>query len=210
LSGASSKAAVPAIVLAAGAATRMGRLKQLLPYRGRTLVEHSVRHAIEAGFKPVIVVVGAEAEAVAAALAAEPVVIARNVAWESGMGSSIATGMRYLDATDSDAVAILLADQPLVTSNHLVSMASLLGAPHVRIVAAEYNGTLGVPALFKREIFPLLSALPPEAGARHLLRGSRAEIRAYPLPEAAMDIDTPEDFEALNVKSKSNDQLEDG
>jgi molybdenum cofactor cytidylyltransferase len=189
---------VGAIVLAAGAATRMGRLKQLLPYRGRTLAEHSIRQAMEAGFGPVIVVTGAEAETVIAALAAEPVVIARNAAWESGMGSSISAGMTHLEASDADAVAILLADQPLVTSNHLAAMATLLLNGHLLAVAAEYNGTLGVPAFFKREMFPLLAALPPQAGARHLLRSPAAQIAAYPLPEAAMDVDTPADFAALN------------
>jgi len=192
---------VAAIVLAAGAATRMGRLKQLLPYRGRTLVEHSIRQAMDAGFEPVIVVVGAEAQAVMAAIAAELVEVARNDAWESGMGSSIAAGMRHVAAGERDAVAILLADQPLVTSAHLIAMAKLLEPTHIHIVAAEYSGTLGVPAIFKREMFPLLAALPPEAGARHLLREARLQIAVYPLPEAAMDVDTPEDFEALNAVS---------
>ena len=195
----SGKVRVAAIVLAAGAATRMGRLKQLLPFRGQTLVEHSVWQAIEAGFEPVVVVVGAEADSVVAAIAAEPVEIAFNKRWESGMGSSIAAGMRHLEAGDSEAVAILLVDQPLITSNHLAAMAALLEDAQVELVAAEYNGTLGVPALFKREMFPELRALPPEAGARHLLRGPRAKISVYPLPEAAMDIDTPDDFSALDT-----------
>ena len=177
----------------------MGRLKQLLPYRGRTLVEHSVRQAREAGFRPIVVVVGAEAETVSAALAGEPVLIAHNQAWESGMGSSIAAGMGRIEASDAEAVAILLADQPLVTSGHLIAMATLLERADVSMVGAEYNGTLGVPALFKTGMFPLLAALPPEAGARHLLRGSGSEIAVFPLPEAAMDVDTPDDFEALNA-----------
>lgn len=200
MTGAAGEVRIAAIVLAAGAATRMGRLKQLLPYHGRTFVEHSIQQAVEAGFQPVVVVVGAEPEAVIAAIGAEPVEIALNEAWESGMGSSIAVGTRHLEGSDSQAVAILLADQPLVTSHHLVSMASLLDVPNVQIVAAEYNRTLGVPALFKRETFPLLATLPPQTGARHLLRESRPEIRAFPLPEAALDIDTPDDFEKLELE----------
>jgi len=175
----------------------MGRLKQLLPYHNGTLIEHSIRQAVGAGFEPVVVVVGAEAAAVEAAVAAEPVAIARNAAWESGMGSSIAAGMRHVEGSDSDAVAVLLADQPLVTSRHLRAMARALEGTQARMVAAEYNGMLGVPALFKRELFALLATLAPEAGARQLLRGAREGISSYPLPEAAMDIDTPDDFEAL-------------
>lgn len=175
----------------------MGRLKQLLRYHGRTLLDHSIRQAVEAGLEPVIVVVGAEAEELAEAVAAENIEIVRNARWESGMGSSVAAGMRRVEDSGSEAVAILAADQPLVTSEHLREMSKLLWSSSVRMVGAEYNGTLGVPAFFKREMFSLLASLPPEAGARRLLRGARTEIGAYPLPEAALDIDTPEDFAAL-------------
>ena len=177
----------------------MGRLKQLLPYRGRTLLEHAIYAAMETGFGPIIVVVGAQADAVAGVIAAQPVELVRNDVWESGMGSSIAAGMRHLESRALDGVAMLLADQPLVTAAHLRAMAELLEETHLPMVAAEYHGTLGVPALFRSEIFPSLSALTPEAGARHLLRGSPDRIAVFPLPEAAMDIDTPEDLEALNA-----------
>lgn len=185
------------MVLAAGASSRMGRLKQLLPYRGWTLVEHAVEQALAAGFGPVVVVTGAQAEAVTAAIGQKPVLLAFNEAWASGMGSSIAAGMRRLADAGVEAVAILLADQPLVTSTHLRAMANLLRRSQFRIVAAEYNGMPGVPALFPRELFAQLRSLAAEAGARQLLRSSQADIVRYALPEAAMDVDTPEDFAAL-------------
>lgn len=196
---------VAAIVLAAGSASRMGKLKQLLPYGKRTFVAHAVQQAIDAGFAPVVVVVGAEALAVRAAVAAQPVEIAQNERWQLGMGSSIAVGMQRLqeESAHSAAVAILLADQPLVTADHLGQMRRLLYVERPPIVAAEYNGTLGVPALFRRELFVTLAGLPPEAGARHLLRESGFPVTAFPLPEAAMDIDTPEDFAALSGEATS-------
>lgn len=177
----------------------MGRPKQLLPFRGRALAAHSIRQALDAGFQPIVVVIGAAADSMTAALADEPVEIALNQAWETGMGSSIAAGMRRLDGRQLDAVAILLADQPLVSGAHLRGMASLLEPVHVQMVAAEYNGGVGAPALFMRNLFPLLAALPPQAGARHLLRCAQDGIARYPLPEAATDIDTPEDFNALDA-----------
>ncbi len=165
-----------AVILAAGAATRMGKLKQLLPYRGRTLVERSIQQAVEAGFHPIVVVVGAEAETVRSAIAAQPIEIAQNDNWRSGMGSSVAAGIQQLreSGVDSAAVAILLGDQPLVTAEHLRAMRTLLHTRENPVVAAQYGGTLGVPALFKRELFSMLASLPPEAGARHLLRDSGA------------------------------------
>jgi len=177
----------------------MGKLKQLLPYGRRTFVAHSVQQAIDAGFAPVIVVVGAEAGAVQAAVAAQPVEIAQNDRWRLGMGSSVAAGVRQLQevTAHSAAVALLLADQPLVKADHLKEMRRLLYTNRAPIVAAEYNGTLGVPALFRRELFATLAALPPDAGARYVLRDSGFAVTPFPLPEAAMDIDTPEDLAAL-------------
>ena len=183
----------------------MGRLKQLLSYAGRTLVEHAVRQALEAGFAPVIVVIGAEAQALRAALASKHVEIVENENWPLGMGSSLAAGTHHLQTldTDSAALAVLLADQPLVTAAHLIAMRRLLHTGHAVAVAAQYNGALGVPALFKREMFGRLASLRPEAGARDLLRNQEFDVAAFPLPEAAMDIDTPADFAALEMTATS-------
>jgi CTP:molybdopterin cytidylyltransferase MocA len=93
------------------------------------------------------------------------------------------------------AIAILVADQPLIEAKHLAAMRQLLFAAGGSIVAAQYSDTLGVPALFKPELFHALSSLAPEAGARTLLRNSDAKVIRFPLPQAAVDIDTPEDFE---------------
>lgn len=193
---------VAAIVLAAGAATRMGSLKQLLPYRGRTLLHHAIDQAMEAGLGPIVVVVGAEADRVQAAIAARPVDIARNANWQLGMGASLTAGIQKLQevAGHSAAVAVLLADQPLITSEHLSAMRTALYTGHTPIVAAQYNHTLGVPALFKREVFAALAALPPESGARHLLRDERFPVTPFPLPEAALDLDTPADLAELEAR----------
>ncbi len=191
---------VAAIILAAGAASRMGRLKQLLPFRGKTLIEHVVAQAAEAEFHPIIVVVGAESQGLRDVLAALNVLIVENLRWQSGMGSSIATGVQYLEASgaDSDAAAILLADQPLVTARRLTEMANLLLQSPAAVVASHYDETLGVPALFKRCLFPRLLSLHAEAGARALLRDAKEQVVSFDLPEAAVDIDTPDDFAALD------------
>lgn len=192
-------------MLAAGSASRMGKLKQLLPYASRTFVTHAVEQAIRAGFGPVVVVVGAEADAVRAALATQPVEIAQNDSWQLGMGSSLTAGVKHLEevSPNSAAVAVLLADQPLVTADHLTRMRQLLYFEAAPIVAAEYNNTLGVPALFKRELFATLASLAPDAGARHLLRDARFAVTPFALPEAASDIDTPEDLLALGPEPGS-------
>jgi molybdenum cofactor cytidylyltransferase len=198
-----SVSAVPdtaAIVLAAGAATRMGQLKQMLAYQDGTLLQHAIDQAIGASFEPIIVVLGSKSEMLRDSIANKPVEIVRNESWETGMGSSIGVGIQALLKRDKVpwAAAILVADQPLVETRHLAAMRQLLFTmAESSIVAAEYNGTIGVPAIFRQGLFEALLSLPPGAGARNLLRGSDAKVTMFPLPEAAVDIDTPEDFEAF-------------
>jgi molybdenum cofactor cytidylyltransferase len=177
----------------------MGQLKQLLAYRGRTLLRHSIEQAIAAGFRPIVVVVGSNAQMLRRSIAGKAVKIVHNEQWETGMGSSIRAGMRALLERDEvpEAAAILVADQPLVQAKHLAAMRRLLSSADSSIVAAQYSDTIGVPALFKQELFGALLSLPLEAGARKLLRTSDADVTPFPLPEAAVDIDTPEDFERL-------------
>lgn len=203
--GDSASSHIAAVILAAGAGTRMGRIKQLLPYRDGTLLQHAIKQAAGAGFSPLLVVVGAEADAVSRSIAELPVEIVVNECWQNGMGSSIAAGVRRLQDSelDPDAIAVLLSDQPLVEAKHLTAMRHLLDQTNLQIVAAEYNGMAGVPALFRRELFSFLTSLPGEAGARHLLRSSGLKIATFPLPEAAADIDTAAEFAALTSLAQS-------
>ncbi len=189
-----------AIILAAGSATRMRQLKQVLEFRGATLVQYAAEQALSAGFDPVFVVAGAEAAKVRQALAGMPVQIVENPNWQLGIGSSIACGMRALSdvASELSAAAILLADQPLVTARHLQQMRALL-SPGAAAVAAEYAGSLGVPAIFTRAMFPALMSLAPQEGAKRLLGNSTANVVAFPLAEAAVDIDTPEDYARITA-----------
>jgi molybdenum cofactor cytidylyltransferase len=191
---------VAAIILAAGEARRMGELKQLLPFGNGTLLSHAIDTATASGFDPIIVVVGADASAVQASVASKRIEIVRNPKWQTGMGSSISAGVRRLSelGAESAAVAVLLGDQPLVTPRHLQEMRGLLNAAGgYSIVAAQYSGKPGVPAFFRRHLFSRLASLEPEAGAKTLLLDTELKVTHYPLPEAAVDIDTPADFAAL-------------
>jgi len=194
---------VAAIILAAGSATRMGRLKQLLPFKGRPLVTHAIDQARKAQLGPIIVVVGAEASSVQTVIASQPVDVVHNPYWATGMGSSLAAGVKRLQEMDGNwaGVAVLLADQPLVDAEHLSTMRALLTSQSAPIIAAEYNGTVGVPAFFRREMLPQLAVVAPEVGARAILRESGKAVYAFPLPEGAIDVDTPEDFAALEANA---------
>jgi molybdenum cofactor cytidylyltransferase len=103
------------VVLAAGASTRMGTQKLLLPLGAEPLVRHVVRQVCEAGFDEVLVVAGYQHEQVLAALEGLPVRHALNPDYASGMGSSFRTAVEHLPG--SDAAIFALADQPFVTAN---------------------------------------------------------------------------------------------
>ena len=181
----------------------MGQPKQLLPYRGGTLVEHAILQAQQAGFAPLVVVVGSQSKDVSSAVERRSVRWVANQHWQSGMGSSISIGINcILDGISGlQGVAVLLADQPLILASDLTAMQrefeNRIASKSPKILAAFYNGALGVPAIFPSSAFEQLKNLSPELGARALLRGNNAQVNAFELPQAGVDIDTPEDFASL-------------
>ena len=110
---------VSALVLAAGGSRRFGRPKQLLPWRGEPLIRHAARAALGSGADEVVVVLGADADAVRAALADLPIHVALNPGWESGLASSLAAG---LEEASGDAVLVVLGDQPVADAKVLAAL----------------------------------------------------------------------------------------
>jgi molybdenum cofactor cytidylyltransferase len=200
------QAPLSSVVLAAGCSSRLGRPKQLVRYQGVPLVARAALSALEAGASPVVVVLGAHASRVRAVLSGIPVLTVVNPEWRRGIGTSIAVGVRAVaeHAPSARAVLVMLADQPLVTGAALGRLIRAWGRSDARshdrggaIVAAAYQGTRGVPAVFGRAHFEALCSLPATAGAARLLRHADACACPAPMPEAALDIDTPSDLERL-------------
>jgi molybdenum cofactor cytidylyltransferase len=179
------------VLLAAGASRRLGRPKQLLVWQGETLVRRIARAALEAGVDELIVVVGAERDAVVAALAGLEVRVVENERWPEGIGASIATGAR---AASGAAVLLLLADQPGVDAALLAELIAAMEAGHER-VACAYGGVIGVPALFSAASdLAALRELSGERGARELLRRAETAVLAIPAEQAGHDIDDEADW----------------
>ncbi len=188
-----------AVVLAAGASTRMGAPKQLLELDGRPLVVRAAEAALASPAWPVVVVLGAHAESIRPALARLPVLIADNPAWAEGMAASIRAGIATLRqfSRGLDAAVIALCDQPAFSAATIATLVAAQRATGRSIVAARYGGRHGAPALFLREHFPALGALTGEEGARALLNDDPARVAAVDLPELALDLDTPADVAAF-------------
>jgi molybdenum cofactor cytidylyltransferase len=185
---------VGAVILAAGAASRMGQPKLLLSWKGRTILQHVIDAARDASLSPIVVVTGAGAEAIASALP-DDVIPVENGRWMEGPGTSIAAGVASL-SSGVDACIILLGDQPRLSAQHLRSMVAVFDGP-VTLVGSEYDGVIGSPALFDRRWFSDLCALPPQSGARRLLEEHGDRLAAVRLPDGSLDIDTPADYERL-------------
>lgn len=177
------------IILAAGKSERLGQPKQLIPYGGKTLVEHAVSIALQSGGEPVVVVLGSYFDDVRRVLEPTPARLVFNDAWQTGMSSSIAAGIDAVPEPVGRAI-IMLVDQPFITSGHLRALAVV----EAEVVASSYDGVIGTPCLFGRSYFDQLRSLQGDRGARELIRS--LEPVSVPLPQS-LDIDTVDDLKRL-------------
>ena len=189
------------ILLAAGGSRRLGMPKQLAAdSAGRTLVRRAAEAALGSGCRPVVAVLGAAAEAVQAEIAGLPLLTAVNSDWQTGMASSLHTGLRALSAAgEIEAVVVMLCDQPGVSPALLDSLLAAYAETRHAVVASEYGGVLGVPALFGAALFPALRLLTGDAGARRIIQNYPGPLTRLPFPEGIWDIDTPQDADTLRA-----------
>ncbi len=190
------------ILLAAGGSSRLGRPKQLIERRGQTLIRHAAQAALGSGCRPIVVVLGAAAEACRAQLAnLAPLQICVNNEWRRGIGSSLRSGLDAICAQHRlGGVVIMLVDQPLVDAPAIDALLAAWRASRSAIVAAAYAGTVGVPALFSAELFDALRALPDESGAKCVIQRFEPQVQRVPLPGAALDVDAPADLALLGLE----------
>ncbi|MBC3541597.1 NTP transferase domain-containing protein [Rufibacter sediminis] len=189
------------ILLAAGSSSRLGHAKQQVYFQGQTLLQRALHAAVASQGNPVIVVLGANAEAILPQVETTPAEIVLNEAWAEGMASSIRAGLTHLQKTASACTAALfmLCDQPYVTADLLNQLIQAHGAEDQHMVACAYEDTLGAPVLFPRKFFPALLQLQGQEGAKKLLSRFPEEVISIPFPAGAIDIDTPADVAALQA-----------
>lgn len=192
-----------AVILAAGESRRMGRLKQLLPWGDRTMVEAAVDAALAAPeIDEVIVVLGHEARLVAYALASRSrpgMRVVVNPDYRLGMLSSVKTGVRAL-GPETEAFLIAPADQPGISEGDycLVVQAYLSALPRVDIVVPTYRGRGGHPTLFAGALRQEVLDLPHDGrGLRDLISRHEGRVLRVELERSGMveDLDTAEDYE---------------
>jgi molybdenum cofactor cytidylyltransferase len=190
------------IILAAGASSRMGRPKQLLLWKGRSLLRHAAETALATSLRPVFVVLGCEWEACEMELAGLDVSAVINPRWSDGMGTSVAAGIEALEMQDTSITGalLMLVDQPDVTAEFLDWMLARWLKGDSLIVATQYSNGGGVPAIFSRAYFGELRALNADRGARQIIAREASSVALFQPPAEVADLDTPEDHEARICK----------
>jgi len=191
---------IPAIVLAAGRSTRMGRAKPTLPLEGGdTFLTRIVRTFLDAGVDDIVVVVGHEADAVVASVAETglPARFAVNRNYDRGQLSSLQTGLALADRPGVNALLVTLVDVPFVsaaTVRAVIAHYHSTGAPIVRPTSGERHGH---PLLIDRSLFAALRAGDAVEGAKPIVRAHASPLGDLPIDDegAFVDIDTPEDYD---------------
>ena len=189
---------IPAIVLAAGASTRMGRAKALLPIGGGTFVRRILETLREGGVAETVVVVRGGADAIAAEIAAAGfgrVVI--NPRADDGQLTSLLTGLDAFDTEDVAGVLVTLVDVPLVSPATIRTLCGRATASPATVVRAVHKGRHGHPVIFKRALFDALRQADPAVGAKAVVRGAATEDVEVDDPGVVEDIDTPDDYRRL-------------
>lgn len=190
------------ILLAAGNSSRLGQSKQLVELNGTPLLRKSAEIAQQTNC-PIVVVLGSQAEVHQKVIADLKTDVVVNQDWQLGMGSSLKTGLATLlnKYPNLAAVMVLVCDQPYLTYLHLEKLLNDLHCQSQSIIASAYAKVIGVPAIFRRELFPNLLQLANDAGARKVIQQFPDQVYSVVLEKGEIDIDTPQDLAQLSKKS---------
>lgn len=191
----SGKQNIAVLILAAGASTRMGEIKQLLPWKNTTLLNYAIAQVKDIS-KDIFLVLGAHMEKIKPTVPDHTII--HNPSWEGGMGTSIAVGIARIESKgDFDAVLVLLADQPLLKIDYYKKLISSHATENCKIVATSYGNKNGVPAILDHSLFKELKTLNEDYGARKLMQKYAEDTKSIDPDGKAIDIDTPEVYQEL-------------
>jgi molybdenum cofactor cytidylyltransferase len=191
------------IVLAAGMSRRLGRPKQLVEIDGVPLVRIVASTCLQSSLEDVVVVTGHESEAIAGTLDDHPVGIVHNADYESGQASSLKAGVRTAIELGADAVVVVLADQPGISSETIDRLIAARRDSGSWIGMATYGEQRGHPVLFGHEVFVELEGISGDQGGREVIKRYRQRVVLVDggREQVPMDVDTEADVLALSQSS---------
>lgn len=187
---------VAAVVVAAGASRRMTAIKQLLPWKSTTLLEHVIDQLREAGAARIFVVLGAHQKEILKKIKSTDLSIIHNEDWSNGMGTSIAKTIPVLKdhQLEYDGLLVASCDQPLISVTHYKRLInSCINSD--RIISSSYGDGIGIPVVFDKNYFKELSALKMDVGAKSIIKKHLGHLITLDAPEGLIDLDTKESYE---------------
>jgi molybdenum cofactor cytidylyltransferase len=183
-----------AVILSAGASSRMGSPKALLPYREGTFLEHLIEVTRHPQIGVTRVVLGAGAEVIRTIAKLDPSIVVLIPEWEQGQLSSICAGLRSLDGIDTEGIILCPVDHPLVSARLVSELVERFYEGKKAIVLPTFNGRRGHPAIFSSALYSELLAAPAEKGARAVVWAHAADVLEFPTDEegVVLNINDPD------------------
>lgn len=198
----SNPANIGAVILAAGSSSRLGRPKQLVEYRGKTLLQHTIDCVSELNFDPKLLIFGAHADAIRGKTDTHSARVVDNDYWSEGIASSIRLGLSesLKMKTSLDHILFLLSDQPYVHTELVEKLIKKHSAGVQPITACVYKDNIGVPAIFSKSFFPQLMNLKGDIGAKKIIVQNIDKVATVRFKKGFFDVDTEEDVNQLLAK----------
>ena len=172
-----------AVILSAGASSRMGRPKALLPYREGTFLEHLIQVTRQPRIGVTRIVLGAGAEVIRTMAKLDPAIVVLNPEWEQGQLSSVCAGLRSLEGIDVEGIVLCPVDHPLVSARLVSDLVDRFYEENKAIVLPTYKGRRGHPVIFSSALFGELLAAPADKGARSVVWAHATEVVEVPTEE---------------------------
>jgi molybdenum cofactor cytidylyltransferase len=197
---------ISAVILAAGRSSRMGSLKQLLPFGGTTILENVLKNLRQSQVDEIVLVLGFSADAIRREVPLDGVRVVVNEAYGDGMGTSLRRGIAEV-SPEAGAALVVLADQPFVQAATIDRLIRVYREQNPQIVIPVYQGFRGNPVLLDRSVFPELLGLAGDIGCRAIFGSHTENIVKAPVDDIGvlLDIDTPGDFEKLQQAYERGD-----
>lgn len=185
------------VILAAGESSRLGYPKQSLVFQGKTLIQRAIETAREViNSEDILVMLGGYRKEIETLLPND-IAFLINPNWNQGMGSTISCATNHVASKSYDAILFIPSDLPLLDNTDLQRIIDKASNTNHLIIGSSFDGGIGIPVLFKSELFNELTEIEPSVGAKNIIVNNKSVLELVEVANAAFDIDTQEDVDKL-------------